>query len=188
MNPSSNAWSNNWSNSWSNTASPSVGEPTQEQAYSPRPRWRIIEIAAVVVGFMVWWAIGLTLLAIKLWRNRQGYSTDMVTAARGAFEENVMKRWLGLSRGFACRTNGAPVARDWGFTATRSSGNSAFDGWREGELARLEEERRKLEAAERDFSDYIESLRQAKDREEFERFMRERTGKGQDPGDHRASV
>ena len=179
MNPSSNAWSNSWSN-----AHTSAGAPSRDHAYTPRPRWRIIEIAAVVVGFMVWWAIGLTLLAVKLWRNRQGYSTDMVTAARGAFEENVMKRWPGLTRGFACRTNGAPAARDWGFTATRSSGNSAFDGWREGELARLEEERRKLEAAEREFSDYIESLRQAKDREEFERFMRERTGKAED----RASV
>ena len=36
------------------------------------------------------------------------------------------------------------------------------------------EERRKLETAEREFADYIESLRRAKDREEFERFMRDR--------------
>ncbi|MDP2355580.1 MAG: DUF2852 domain-containing protein [Beijerinckiaceae bacterium] len=172
--------SNAWSNSWSNTANASSGASSRDKAYAPRPRWRIIEIAAVVVGFMVWWALGLTLLAIKLWRNRQGYPTDMITAARGAFEENVMKRWPGMTSGFACRTNSASVARDWGFTASRSSGNSAFDGWREGELARLEEERRKLEAAEREFSDYIESLRQAKDREEFERFMRERTGQAED--------
>ena len=192
MSSSSNAWSkswsnsrsNSWSNSWSSAANESAGASSRESAYPPRPRWRVLEIAAVVVGFMFWWAIGLTLLLVKLWRNRQGYSTDMVTAARGAFEENVMKRWPGMTRGFACRTSSAPVARDWGFTASRSSGNSAFDGWREGELARLEEERRKLEAAEREFSDYIESLRQAKDREEFERFMRERTGQAED----RASV
>ncbi len=178
-----NSSSKSWSNSWSSAANEPAGA-SREQAYTPRPRWRIIEIAAVVVGFMVWWAIGLTLLIVKLWRNRQGYSTDMVTAARGAFEENVMKRWPEMTRGFTGRTASAPGARDWGFSASRSSGNSAFDGWREGELARLEEERRKLEAAEREFSDYIESLRQAKDREEFERFMRERTGQAED----RASV
>lgn len=179
-----NSWSNSWSNAWPNTTNASAGDQPRAQAYAARPRWRLIEIAAVVVGFMFWWVIGLTLLIVKLWRNRQGYPVDMITAARGAFEEIVMKRWPGLTRGFACRSNGAPAARDWGFTATRSSGNTAFDGWREGELARLEEERRKLEAAEREFSDYIESLRQAKDREEFERFMRERAGKAED----RASV
>lgn len=173
MSSSSSSCSGSWSNSWSNAAKAS-------EAYTARPRWRFIEIAAVVVGFMVWWAIGLTLLVVKLWRNRQGYSTDMITAARGAFEENVMKRWPGLTGGLGGRTNGAATAREWSFTTTRSSGNTAFDAWRAGELARLEEERRKLEAAEREFSDYIESLRQAKDREEFERFMRERTGKAED--------
>ena len=187
MNSPPNAWSNSWSNSWSNAWSGAANASAESAmpARSAQPRWRVIEIAAVVVGFMIWWAVGLTLLLVKLWRNRQGYPTDMVTAARGAFEENVMKRWPGLTRGFACRTNStAPAARDWGFTMSRSSGNSAFDGWREGELARLEAERRKLEAAEREFADYIESLRQAKDREEFERFMRERNG----PTEDRASA
>jgi hypothetical protein len=88
-----------------------------------------------------------------------------------------MKRWPEVSRSWGARS--AAPARDWGFGGYRSSGNSAFDAWREGELARLEEERRKLEAAEREFSDYIESLRRAKDREEFERFMRDRNSGGQ---------
>ena len=95
-----------------------------------------------------------------------------------------MKRWPELTRTFGCRNGRAPVARDWGFSTFRSSGNTAFDAWREGELARIEEERRKLEAAEREFTDYMESLRQAKDREEFERFMRERSA----PRDDRASA
>ena len=56
----------------------------------------------------------------------------------------------------------------------RQTGNTIFDEWRAAELARLEEERRKLEAAERDFADYIANLRRARDREEFERFMNER--------------
>jgi hypothetical protein len=32
---------------------------------------------------------GLSLLLLKLWRNRQGYSTDMVTAARSAVRAGV---------------------------------------------------------------------------------------------------
>ncbi|MFN3891456.1 MAG: DUF2852 domain-containing protein [Beijerinckiaceae bacterium] len=180
MNSSSNAWSN----SWSNAAQPAPGGASGRTGARARPRWRVIEIAAIVIGFMVWWVAGLTLLLVKLWRNRQGYTTDMVTAARGAFEENVMKRWPEMTRGWGCRSDRAPAARDWGFATFRSSGNSAFDEWREGELARLEEERRKLESAEREFSDYIESLRRAKDREEFERFMRDRNG----PREDRASA
>ncbi len=165
---------NGWSNTWSGGAQPPRDAASGPYAYSARPRWRALEIAAIVLGFMVWWVVGLSLLLWKLWRNRQGYSTDMITAARGAFQENVMNRWPDISRSFSRGANRAPAAREWGFASFRSSGNSAFDAWREGELARLEEERRKLEAAEREFSDYIESLRQAKDREEFERFMRDR--------------
>ena len=52
-----------------------------------------------------------------------------------------------------------------------STGNRAFDDWRTTELARLEEERQKLVAAEREFSEFMENLRHARDREEFERFM-----------------
>ena len=52
-----------------------------------------------------------------------------------------------------------------------STGNRAFDEWRATELARLEEERQKLVAAEREFASYMENLRRAKDREEFDRFM-----------------
>jgi hypothetical protein len=174
----------NWSNSWSNTAHNPPGLATAPYSSAERPRWRVIEIAAIVIGFMVWWVAGLALLLVKLWRNRQGYTTDMVTAARGVFEENVMKRWPEISRTFGGRGGRPAVARDWGFSTFRSSGNTAFDAWREGELARIEEERRKLEAAEREFTDYMESLRQAKDREEFERFMRERSA----PRDDRASA
>lgn len=156
---------------------PAVGDYDREA----RPRWRVIEIAVVVAGFIVWWPVGLALLLWKLWRNRQGYAEDMVTAARGLIEEKVMRKWPDVTRAWGSAggawgpgSRARTTAREWGFTGLRSSGNTAFDAWREGELARLEEERRKLETAEREFADYIESLRRAKDREEFERFMRDR--------------
>jgi len=154
---------------------PAVGDYDRDG----RPRWRAIEIAVVVAGFIVWWPVGLALLLWKLWRNRQGYAEDMVTAARGLIEEKVMRKWPDVSRAFGSGSRAQATAREWGFAGLRSSGNTAFDAWREGELARLEEERRKLETAEREFADYIESLRRAKDREEFERFMRDRNQQGE---------
>ena len=125
---------NGWSNTWSGGAQPPRDAASGPYAYSARPRWRALEIAAIVLGFMVWWVVGLSLLLWKLWRNRQGYSTDMITAARGAFQENVMNRWPDISRSFSRGANRAPAAREWGFASFRSSGNSAFDAWREGEL------------------------------------------------------
>jgi len=50
----------------------------------------------------------------------------------------------------------------------------AFDEWKTAELARLEEERRRLDEAQREFAEYVEAIRRAKDREDFERFMTER--------------
>ena len=52
-------------------------------------------------------------------------------------------------------------------SATSSSGNSAFDSYRDETLKRLEEEQRA-------FGDFMERLKRARDREEFERFMAER--------------
>ncbi len=54
------------------------------------------------------------------------------------------------------------------------TGNVAFDDWREAELARLDEERRKLDEMREEFDSYVRELRRAKDQEEFDRFMRER--------------
>ena len=48
------------------------------------------------------------------------------------------------------------------------------------EIARLEEERRKLQEAHREFSAFVDNIRKAKDREEFERFMNERRNRPAD--------
>lgn len=145
-----------------------------------RTRWRALEIAAVVLGFILWWPVGLALLMWKLWRARNGRPSDLVDAAR-SFEENIMHNWPEKARRWGCagkRRADDIMPAGWSFTAdARSTGNAAFDEWRDGELARLDEERRKLEAAAREFSDYVESLRKAKDREEFDRFMRQRDAK-----------
>ena len=54
--------------------------------------------------------------------------------------------------------------RQWG---RHSSGNVAFDEYREETLRKLDEE-------QREFRDYLDRLRSAKDRAEFDQFMNER--------------
>jgi len=53
-----------------------------------------------------------------------------------------------------------------------SSGNRAFDDYRTETLKRLEEE-------QRDFKEFLERLRFAKDRVEFDQFMSERRSRSQ---------
>ncbi|MFL5203209.1 MAG: DUF2852 domain-containing protein, partial [Microvirga sp.] len=59
-----------------------------------------------------------------------------------------------------------------------STGNAAFDDYRRSELERLEEERRKLDEEARDFRNFVEELKRAKDREEFDAYMAKRRGNG----------
>ncbi len=109
--------------------------------------------------------IVLTILLCVSWRRRSrgghahSFATDAMNEAHGAMA------------GAAQRC--APWSRGGGFGGA-ATGNSAFDEWRAGELARLEAERRKLEEAQREFYEFVESVRQAKDREEFEGFMNAR--------------
>ena len=62
------------------------------------------------------------------------------------------------------------VARGWGF----GSGYAAFVVYRRCVLRRLDEERRKLDEEARAFRDFVEELKRAKDREEFDAFMAKR--------------
>lgn len=147
--------------------SPDMGKPynpgfARATARSARcsAGWKPFEIAAVVFGFALYWPLGVAVIAFKFWQKRSGYAGDLFSFAREKWESAVNFRWSSLGAG--------------GFGAMSSSGNRAFDDWRDGELARLEEERRKLVAAEREFTDFMENLRHARDREEFDRFMQER--------------
>ena len=61
---------------------------------------------------------------------------------------------------------------DWFGPST--SGNRAFDDYREETLKRLEEE-------QREFKDFLARLRFARDRAEFDQFMAERRGRPFEP-------
>ena len=59
----------------------------------------------------------------------------------------------------------------YGWHASR---NHAFEDYKRATLERLEAERRKLAEEERAFADFLRELRNARDREEFDRFMQSR--------------
>lgn len=120
-----------------------------------RPAWTPATIALMVLGFVVFWPLGLAMLAYILWGDRlDGFKRDVNRTTDGFFA--------------SCRG---------GRSRHRShvrTGNVAFDDWREKELERLAEERRKLDETLKEFDSYARELRRAKDQDEFDRFMAER--------------
>lgn len=131
-----------------------------------RPAWTPATIALMVIGFVVFWPLGLAMLAYIIWGDRlEGFKSDVNRATDGIFA--------------GCR-KGADRAERWGKKGHARhgygrTGNVAFDDWREKELTRLDEERQKLEAARQEFETYARELRRAKDQEEFDRFMGQRS-------------
>ena len=121
-----------------------------------RPAWTPATIALMVLGFMAYWPLGLAVLAYILWGDRLEL-----------FRQDVGRTTDRVMAGF--RRSGARMP----FAAERT-GNVAFDDWREGELKRLDEERRRLNEASAEFESYARELRRAKDQEEFDRFMSDR--------------
>jgi hypothetical protein len=118
-----------------------------------RPAW----LVAMILGFVLFWPIGLTILAYMLWSGRMNCGWH---GGRGRWDNRFAERFgrakdrvEGEMRNFA--------------RGAYSSGNKAFDDYREATLTRLEEE-------EREFRSFLERLRQAKDKSEFDQFMSDR--------------
>tara|TARA_B110000908_G_C10031330_1_gene347562 strand:- start:7 stop:420 length:414 start_codon:yes stop_codon:yes gene_type:complete len=94
-------------------------------------------IAAMVLGFIFFWPVGLALLAYMIWSKRMFSSSS---------------RCMNRSPSFAMH---------------RPTGNAAFDAYKVDTLRRLEEEQGSFES-------FLERLRAAKDKSEFDAFMDER--------------
>ena len=131
-----------------------------------RPAWTPATIALMVIGCMVFWPLGLAMLAYIIW----GYRLD-------GFKRDVNRATDGIFAG--CRRTSDKAAR-WGHGGSARTGNVAFDDWREKELERLAEERKRLDDMLTEFDDYARELRRAKDQEEFDRFMNERADRKRD--------
>jgi hypothetical protein len=127
-----------------------------------KPQWGPLTIALMVLGFVIFWPLGLAMLAYILWGEMFGGSAEK---AEGWI--NQKKAWCQNS---SYRHHGGHG--NW----RQSSGNAAFDDYRAEQLKRLDEERKRLDEEIGAFQEYMRNLRMAKDREEFDRFMRDRNG------------
>jgi len=112
--------------------------PTQAETWLDE-RGKGAWIAAMVLGFIFVWPVGLAILFYMIWSKR------MNTPFR------------------SCAHKRHQTSRH----ATRSTGNVAFDSYKEETLKRLEDEQDA-------FQSFLDRLREAKDKTEFDEFMDER--------------
>ena len=121
-------------------------------------RWRSMHpgwIVLMILGFIFWWPVGLALLAFTFWSKSMGcYGGDRWQRKMERMEEK-----MGRMR--------ERMERFGGLAVRPSSGNHAFDEYRTETLRRLEEE-------QREFRDFLDRLRFAKDKAEFDQFMADR--------------
>lgn len=111
-----------------------------------KPAW----IALMVLGFALFWPVGLATLAFLLWSGRMG-----------CWKHGQLAAWQGGGERLQGRM------RHWRGGGSASSGNRAFDEYRDATLRRLEEE-------QHEFMAFLERLRLAKDKAEFDQFLAER--------------
>ena len=109
---------------------------------------RMAWIAAMVLGFIVFWPVGLFLVGYITYTNRWSSNKMFGCSARRASHD---------------RTDTAYHA----YRAAQPSGNVAFDSYKAEMLRRLEDEQTAFEA-------FLQRLREAKDKSEFDAFMADR--------------
>lgn len=129
-----------------------------------KPAW----ITAMILGFVFFWPAGLAILFYMIWSGRMG------CGYRGPWGENRAERWqrrmdrmqekMARWQAFRDSAFGQRHGADHGFAP---SGNRAFDEYRSETIRRLEDEAQ-------EFRDFLDRLRHARDKAEFDQFMTER--------------
>lgn len=97
-------------------------------------------IVATIVAFILFWPLGLALLAYLIWSRKMSLTSRSTACCGRTRRKSHM---------------------------SRPTGNTAFDAYKDETLRRLEEEQEKFEA-------FLQRLRDARDKAEFDQFMDER--------------
>jgi len=120
-------------------------------------------IAFTVLGFIVWWPLGLATLAFTIGSGRM--SCGHAGAGRYEYRMSRLQDKMERLRERMGGREGGGFGGGW--NRGPSSGNRAFDEYRQETLRRLEDE-------QKEFHDFLGRLRMARDKAEFDQFMADR--------------
>ena len=129
--------------------------------YMHHTPWHPGWIVLTILGFIFWWPVGLALLFFTIGSRKMGCWSQDRFEYKMQKMQNKMDRVRSRMEGFGFRGFNPPT-----------SGNRAFDEYRQETLRRLADE-------QREFVEFLDRLRFAKDRAEFDQFMAERRSRPQ---------
>jgi len=118
-------------------------------------------LVATALAFAVCWPVGLAALIYMTCSGRLHEIRDEMRALKEDYRarrDDIRRAWRGGAGGWNHDRDRRP-----------GTGNAAFDEYRTETLRRLEEE-------QREFEEYLDRLRAAKDKAEFDAFMAQRRG------------
>ncbi|HJS84314.1 MAG TPA: DUF2852 domain-containing protein [Acetobacteraceae bacterium] len=139
-----------------------IGEAMDRLPFG-KPLW----IALMILAFIAWWPLGLAVLFFLIGSGRMGCRGHRArTWAERNGQRNGGPGWSGPWSGWR-----SFCGED---RAEPTSGNRAFDQYRSDTLRRLEEE-------QREFAAFLDRLRFAKDKAEFDDFMNQRRQRPESP-------
>src|SRR5258708_13076738 len=115
------------------------------------PAW----IVLLILGFIVWWPVGLAILAFTFWSRNMGCHSGERWERKMQRMEDKMAR---MRERFGGGGFGGGLGGSW---SRPSSGNHAFDEYRTETLRRLEEE-------QRDFPHFLHPLPFAQAKADFD--------------------
>ncbi|MFM8750859.1 DUF2852 domain-containing protein [Rhabdaerophilum sp.] len=124
-------------------------------------------IAAMVLGFVLFWPVGLAILFYMIWSGRMGcnYNSTWGGNSEARWQRKMDKMQMKMERWNEMRHS--LWGGNGGGQSFAPTGNRAFDEYRTETIRRLEDEAR-------EFKDFLERLRLAKDKAEFDQFMADR--------------
>jgi hypothetical protein len=132
-----------------------------------RKKWSLLEFGTMVGGFILFPPLGLVALGVKLIKGEMWPGSSDNAAP-----------WSALKKRDRFGFTGDHYKSQWRSYSWSTSGNAAFDAYKRSKLDELEAARRKLDEEQKAFADYLRKLRDAKDRDEFDKFMAEQAAKG----------
>lgn len=155
-----------------------------DKTYYRDPAIRPILLVAMILGFIFFWPIGLAILLFMTCFSHGNWRSARWNASGGNWNWQNNNWWSGhwygdnsmneeeqtgrrRNRRHRHHRQGCSSRSHRSRHSYSSSGNTAFDSYREETLQRLEEE-------QGEFETFLDKLRQAKDKTEFDEFMAER--------------
>ena len=115
-------------------------------AFSGKAKWSGVNIAAMVIGFVLWWPIGLFLLFWIL----TGHDVS-------SLPEDIAEKWH--------RFNGSPSSN------TAVTDNEVFNDYQQTQYDRIREIKEEIKSRARRFTDFRSTAKRRADEEEFRQFM-----------------